>query len=72
MFHELEENMFKVHRASQLKSSPVTADIDHYYYAQKSGCEVTKVIETGNFDDFGGITMVSFKCDETEFENTRY
>ena len=44
IFHDLEENMFAVHRASQLVSSPITANIDHYYNNQKTECRVTKVI----------------------------
>ena len=61
--------MLTVRRASQLeRSSPITADIDVYYNQQKSECEVTKIIETGAFDKYDGLTHVSFKCTEPHSE----
>ncbi|CAG2167377.1 unnamed protein product [Oppiella nova] len=67
IFHDLEEDMLRVHRASQLDTpSPITAELFGYnYWSNKLECEVTKVIETSMTT---GLTQVSFRCDEPDSE----
>ena len=73
MFHTLEDSMLAVHRADQLtKESPVLAHIDSYnYYSPQIDCEITKVIEVSGYDDYDGLTQVSFRCAEADKEKEK-